>query len=71
MIDRPMHALRNESDQRSAMVPEAKTKSAWKTWVLPTAQWLPQYQLGWLRPDLVASFARSLAQLRVKRRRHQ
>jgi MFS superfamily sulfate permease-like transporter len=28
-------------------------QSRWKTF-LPTALWLPEYQLSWLRPDLVA-----------------
>jgi SulP family sulfate permease len=35
------------------MAPEEETESRWKAFV-PTAQWLPEYQLGWLRLDLVA-----------------
>jgi hypothetical protein len=35
------------------MARETKIASMWKAFV-PTAQWLPEYRLGWLRPDLVA-----------------
>ncbi len=35
------------------MVQATQTASPWKS-LVPAVRWLPEYQFGWLRPDIVA-----------------